>query len=126
MGMAVVEKEPEIAFHDCMGGKRAAEKYLYEGVPDCRAQALLFGGSKICGYGCLGLGTCVSACPFDALHMGPGGTPVIDEIKCRACGKCAEVCPRGVITIVSPSARILHMNTSNECLARAARSVRRK
>lgn len=117
MGMAVVEKEPEIAFHDCQGGTRAQDKYAYEGVPDCRAQALLFDGAKACGHGCLGLGSCVAACPFGALHMGPGGTPVIDENKCRACGKCAEVCPRGVISVVSPSARILHMNTTNECLA---------
>ncbi|MFW5490323.1 MAG: FAD-dependent oxidoreductase [Desulfovibrio sp.] len=117
MGLALVELEPELAFHDCQGGERAADKYLYNGIPDCRAQSLLYDGNKVCGHGCLALGTCVAACPFDAMFIEPGCTPVIDENKCRACGICAEVCPRDVITVVSPSARILHMNTENECLA---------
>ncbi|WP_051693856.1 RnfABCDGE type electron transport complex subunit B [Desulfohalovibrio reitneri] len=117
LGLEVMLREPELAFHDCQGGRRAAEKYQYEGVRDCRAQALLHGGSKECGYGCLGLGTCVRACPFGAMRMTAKGVPEIDPAKCRACGRCADVCPRGVMTIVSTPARLLHLNTTGECLA---------
>jgi len=31
------------------------------------------GGAKSCVYGCLGLGSCVDVCKFDAIHMGPSG-----------------------------------------------------
>ncbi len=117
LGLQVLLSEPEMAFHDCFGGTRAEAKYRYEGVADCRAQALLYGGDKACGRGCLGLGSCVRACPFGALAMGPQGVPVIDPDLCRACGKCAEVCPRGIITIASLPAKILHMNTMDDCLA---------
>jgi len=117
LGLEVLLSEPTLAFHDCFGGPRAKEKYFYEGVSDCRAQALLGGGAKNCEAGCLGYGTCVRACPFDAMVMGPRNTPVILEGKCRSCGICAQVCPRGVLSIVSPSARILHMNQEDECLA---------
>ncbi|EPR38741.1 FAD-dependent pyridine nucleotide-disulfide oxidoreductase [Desulfovibrio sp. X2] len=117
LGLEVVLREPEVAFHDCFGGGRAAEKYFYQGARDCRAQAMLYSGAKSCATGCLGLGSCVRACPFDALTLGPQGTPVINEARCRACGRCADVCPRGVLSVVSTSARLLHMNQEDECLA---------
>ena len=58
-------------------------------------------GFKACQYGCLGLGTCVEVCPFDALHMGGNGLPVVDEESCIGCGVCAKACPRDIIYIVS-------------------------
>jgi RnfABCDGE-type electron transport complex B subunit len=117
MGLAVEFKEPEVAIPDCTGGKRATNKYKYEGAYNCRAQALLFGGDKECAVGCLGLGSCVDACQFGAIKMGPDGYPVVNIDKCVACGKCAEVCPRGVISILNNTARILHMNEVTDCLA---------
>jgi Na+-translocating ferredoxin:NAD+ oxidoreductase subunit B len=33
---------------------------------------MLGGGSKTCSYGCLGLGTCIAACPFDAIEIVDG------------------------------------------------------
>ena len=44
------------------------------------------GGPKSCTYGCLGYGTCVQACPFDAIHI-ENGIAVVDKEACRACGK---------------------------------------
>lgn len=117
MGLTVLELEPEKAFVDCTGGTRAEEIFKYEGVNDCRAQSLLYGGSKMCPEGCLGMGTCVKACPFDAIRMGPAGFPVVDPDQCVGCGGCALVCPRGVISIIGMTARLLHLNEVNDCLA---------
>ncbi len=110
MGKEVILKEPEVATPHCCGRLRATDKYIYEGADDCRAQMLLYQGNKDCPYACLGLGTCVRACPFDALRMGPDDIPIVNPDKCRACGVCAEVCPRGAIFIVSDSSRAPYLN----------------
>ncbi|WP_419785251.1 FAD-dependent oxidoreductase [Pseudodesulfovibrio sp.] len=117
MGQEMVEREPELAVRDCTGGDRADEAFHYEGVLDCRAAHLLYGGSKACPEGCLGLGSCVRACPFDAIRMGPYGLPVIDPNQCKACGNCVDACPRGVIAVSGMSARLLHLNQTTDCLA---------
>ncbi len=117
MGQTVSYREPQVAVPGCSGGDRATALYRYEGAMDCRAQALLAGGGKKCGLGCLGLGTCVRVCPFGAIHMGPKGVPVVSPELCRACGKCADACPRGVIAVLGMTARLLHLNQTDDCLA---------
>ena len=117
MGLEFEIAEPRVAWRDCTGGGRADNLYDYEGVNDCRAQALLHGGQKWCSVGCLGLGSCVKACPFDAIHMGPEGLPVVDHEACMACGKCVEACPRGVMHVVGMSDRLTHLNQNDDCLA---------
>jgi NADPH-dependent glutamate synthase beta subunit-like oxidoreductase/Pyruvate/2-oxoacid:ferredoxin oxidoreductase delta subunit len=117
MGQTVERKEPQVAMLRCIGGDRAHSLYNYQGVEDCRAQYMFYGGNKICGKGCLGLGSCVAACPFDALSMGPEGLPVVDTHRCRACGKCAKVCPVGIINIVNVTMRMLYHLRMDDCLA---------
>ncbi|WP_207259630.1 FAD-dependent oxidoreductase [Desulfovibrio sp. Huiquan2017] len=117
MGLEFATMEKQIAFVDCTGGERAEEVYRYAGVKDCRAQHMLYSGSKMCPEGCLGFGTCVTACQFGAIEMGPNGYPVVDPNLCTACGGCAQVCPRGVITIWGMTARITHLNLETDCLA---------
>ena len=117
MGLEFSSQEKQIAFVDCTGGIRAEDIYNYEGAKDCRAQHLLYSGSKMCPEGCLGYGTCVTACQFGAISMGPNGYPVVDPNLCTACGGCEQVCPRGVITIWGMTARITHLNEVNDCLA---------
>jgi len=116
MGVEVELAEPRKAVLGCRySADTAALRYIYNGAEDCRAAALLYGGAKECWIGCLGLGTCVKACPFDALSMGENGLPVVDEKKCKACGVCAEVCPKGIIKISSVSRRIVADNKTTEC-----------
>lgn len=117
MGLEFSSMEKQIAFVDCTGGIRAEDVYQYDGVKDCRAQNLLYSGSKMCPEGCLGYGTCVAACQFGAIYMGPNGYPVVDPELCTACGACEQVCPRGVITVWGMSARITHLNLNTDCLA---------
>ena len=57
------------------------------------------GGPKACREGCLGGGTCVKACPFDAIHI-VDGIARVDKDKCKACGKCIAVCPRKLISLI--------------------------
>ncbi|HKI81637.1 MAG TPA: FAD-dependent oxidoreductase [Pseudodesulfovibrio sp.] len=117
MGLEFSSMEKQIAFVDCTGGVRAEDIYQYAGVKDCRAQHMLYAGSKMCPEGCLGFGTCVTACQFGAIEMGPNGYPVVDPNLCTACGGCEQVCPRGVITVWGMSARITHLNLETDCLA---------
>ncbi|MCB2340001.1 RnfABCDGE type electron transport complex subunit B [Clostridium estertheticum] len=106
-GKAALEVEPKVAFVHCAGSTDKANKaYEYKGVQDCVAASLLQGGPKGCQYGCLGFGTCVNNCPFDAMTMGDNGLPIIDEVKCTGCGKCKSVCPKKVIDLVSPGIHV--------------------
>jgi NADPH-dependent glutamate synthase beta subunit-like oxidoreductase len=116
MGVAIEAKEPDIAKPGCTYGVQDADvKYIYDGLSDCRAAALLGGGMKVCTIGCLGLGSCAKACPFDAIQMGPEGLPVVIEERCTGCGTCERVCPKAIINLSSVTRRILKEYTEDEC-----------
>jgi NADPH-dependent glutamate synthase beta subunit-like oxidoreductase len=117
MGMEVGLAEPLKSYNTCAGGDRADTKFLYFGVNTCQAQAILSGGHRICGVGCIGLGDCARACQFDALKMGPEGYPVVDKDKCVGCGVCEQVCPKSIMQVRTPAQRILHFNQSDDRLA---------
>ncbi len=116
MGVKIEAVEPDIALPGCYFGVEDADtKYVYNGLDDCRAVALLGGGMKVCTIGCLGLGTCARACPFDAIRMGPNGLPVVIEQKCTGCGTCERVCPKHIINLSSITRRIIREYTTDEC-----------
>jgi Na+-translocating ferredoxin:NAD+ oxidoreductase RNF subunit RnfB len=92
--------EPKIARVYCQGGhSNSQRRFKYEGVQDCRAAVLASGGDKSCIYGCLGYGTCSRVCPFGAINMNDDHLPIIDPVKCTACGQCVQACPKNVIEI---------------------------
>lgn len=101
MGQEVSQKEKMTAFVKCSGTcDKAGTKYEYYGVSDCRSAAVVPGrGDKACAYGCLGYGSCVSVCEFDAIHI-VNGVACVDKEKCRACKKCIAVCPNNLIELV--------------------------
>lgn len=101
MGVVAEEKEKEVAFVRCGGTcDLSKNKYAYKGMDDCNmASQLAGGGSKGCSYGCLGLGSCVQACAFDAIHI-VDGIAVVDDDKCVACGKCIKACPKSLIHLI--------------------------
>ncbi|MGB9499433.1 MAG: RnfABCDGE type electron transport complex subunit B [Dissulfuribacterales bacterium] len=116
MGIKIEAREPDIALPGCTYGTKDAEiKYSYDGLDSCQAAAMLYGGMKECHIGCLGLGSCAAACPFDAIKMGKNGLPVVDEVKCTGCGTCERICPKNIITLSSVTRRILKEYTTDDC-----------
>jgi electron transport complex protein RnfB len=123
LGVAHTPKEKQVAKIFCQGTcDKTKAKYLYEGIQDCNAAALLGGGAKACAYGCLGMGSCVKVCPFGALTMGPNGLPVIDENSCTGCGVCVRQCPKGVIQLI-PARQIWYIPCNSQDKGKAVRQV---
>ncbi|MDQ7794832.1 MAG: Fe-S cluster domain-containing protein [bacterium] len=109
LGVEVVEREREVARVLCGGGDRQAPfRFEYSGIQDCQAATLLAGGPKGCTYGCLGMGSCVRACAFDAIYMDRNRLPRVVEDRCTGCGKCVKACPRRVI-VMGPVSRQVHI-----------------
>ncbi len=106
MGVEVVEVERKVAMVKCRG-RHHAMKGIYKGIRDCRSAMLITeNGPSACPTGCLGFGTCVSVCKFDALHL-EDGVARVDPAKCTGCMQCVEICPRKVIIPVTYDADII-------------------
>lgn len=101
MGQEVGSQQRLTAFVKCAGtGDKAGQDYQYYGVQDCKMMAYVQnGGPKSCNYGCLGYGSCVKACPFDAIHI-VDKVAVVDKEACKACGKCVITCPNHLIELI--------------------------
>ena len=108
LGQEVGEtKEGSIAVVRCKGGREeAVERFRYQGLEDCNAAILIAEGSKGCVYGCLGLGSCVRACPFNAMVMQDNGLPEVLEDICTGCGICVQTCPRDIMELIPVSQKI--------------------
>jgi RnfABCDGE-type electron transport complex B subunit len=101
LGRELKKDVKKIAVLYCAGGVKVKDKFIYDGIEDCIAANQVLGGMKECVFGCLGLGTCVKVCPFDAIKMSvPDGLPVVDENKCKACNKCILACPKKLFSLV--------------------------
>lgn len=106
MGVSAEESRRMVAYVHCIGDcEKAGTDYDYTGAEDCRIMSFVPGGGpKSCNSGCLGLGTCVRECPFDAIHV-VNGVAVVDKEKCKACGKCVAICPKGLISLIPYDAK---------------------
>ena len=99
MGVSAGAAVKQIAQVHCTGCGQNYKQYTYVGIHDCVAASKLPGGGDLgCAYGCLGLGSCEKACPFDAIHV-IDGVARVDEEKCKACNKCVDICPRHIIAL---------------------------
>ena len=108
MGVSASSVEKMVAFVPCSGTDGHAElRFNYTGPQDCRA-AMLFGGksNKTCTFACIGLGNCVKACPFDAIHI-VDGVAKVDRDKCVGCGTCVDTCPKSIIKLLPASQRVM-------------------
>ena len=120
--MAAPTGERQVAFVRCNGGEAAKKRYQYVGVQDCLSATKVAAGPRECRFGCLGFGSCVNACQFGAMSIGPNGTAVVDPEKCTNCGACMKACPRGLITSV-PASKKVHVACANLDKGKAAMSV---
>ena len=99
MGVSAGGSVRTVAQVHCTGGGKNHLQYEYVGIRDCLAASRVPGGGALgCAYGCLGLGSCERACPFDAIHV-KDGVAVVDEDKCKSCNKCVDICPRHIIAL---------------------------
>ena len=110
MGVEAESGERSVAFVRCSGtNARTQTKFEYSGVEDCNAAAhrMVGGGTgpNVCGNGCMGFGSCVKACKFDAIHV-VDGVAVVDHEKCVACMSCAAACPKKLIVKVPYKAKV--------------------
>lgn len=90
-----------VARLQCAGGcDVAVPQAEYRGLGTCAAATAVAGGGKGCAWGCLGLADCERVCDFGAIAMSESGLPMVDPVKCTACGDCVEACPKGLFTIL--------------------------
>jgi RnfABCDGE-type electron transport complex B subunit len=108
--------EQRYAHVKCRGSVgKAVLSFDYKGVEECNAVKLIQGGPKVCKFGCLGFGTCVTACNFHALSMGPEGLPAVDKDFCTGCGACANACPQKIIDLIPVNAKVaVHCNSNDK------------
>lgn len=88
--------------------------HVYDGLRECNAVYSLFAGESACKSGCLGYGTCVSACPTGAITISPKGLASIDTNACVECGRCREICPTGVIHRIPSAVEALVLCNNRE------------
>ena len=113
MGVSADGTEPEVAFVRCQGSFDKTHKdCVYLGIGDCQSASVVPGkGPTSCAFACMGFGTCVKACKFDAIHV-INGVAKVDRDKCVGCKACVEACPRGIIAMV-PKKKTVHVACSN-------------
>ncbi len=115
--------ERKIARLLCNGStSNSSMLYKYEGIEDCHAAAVHYSGPKACHYGCLGLGSCVKACPFGAIKMGTEGLPVINTDLCTGCNICVQTCPKQLLQLAGIS-QLVDVRCRNKGKAKEAKDV---
>ena len=101
-GVAVVDKDVCVACGKCA---KTCPKHIIDMVPyaapirvACANTSKGKAVMEACKVGCIGCMLCTKQCEFDAIHV-ENNIAIIDYEKCTKCGKCAEKCPRKIITI---------------------------
>jgi H+/Na+-translocating ferredoxin:NAD+ oxidoreductase subunit B len=114
LGIQMEAQKPTVARLMCAGTNDVSAKVgEYEGIQDCRAAMLICPGQKICPYGCIGLGSCITACQFGAIKK-HNGIVKIDEEKCVGCRACVAACPKNLIEMMPKDSTIYVMCYNND------------
>lgn len=114
LGIELKDEERTVAVVKCNGGiSNAPEAFTYSGNQTCASNASLLGGNKMCKYGCLGCGDCVSACSSCGIKI-KDKLSEIDADKCESCGACINACPKHIIERIPASAPV-YVACSSKC-----------
>jgi electron transport complex protein RnfB len=115
MGKQSGAVQKKIARVHCQGGLlNTKNKFIYQGPHSCVGAQQVRGGFRVCTFGCLGLGDCMTACPFNAIKMGEDRLPQVIEENCTGCGKCVEACPRDIISLQPAESEVYVMCSNKE------------
>lgn len=118
LGKTAAASAKKIAVVRCNGTCEERPRVnMYDGASSCAISASLYGGDTGCSFGCLGLGDCVDACNFDAIHINPETMlPEVVEDKCTACGACVKACPKSIIELrkQGPKSRRIFVSCVNK------------
>ncbi len=115
MGIEVTAGVKLVARLLCGGDKTSCPPVAeYNGPMDCGIMAGLAGGGKPCVYGCMGGGSCVAACKYNAMRMDENGLPVVIEENCISCGLCVKACPRGLMKLLPVDKPVLVACSSHD------------
>ena len=127
LGVKIEEKDRYLAVVRCSGShEKCCEKNIYDGAESCAIANSLYFGETGCFFGCLKLGDCVRACPYDAIHLDmKSGLPVVSDKDCKACGACVTACPRGIIELrkVAKNSRRVYVSCVNHDKGGIARGI---
>ncbi len=100
-GIAVVDPEACKACGKCVSvcPQGLIELVPYDSAHKVRCHSMDLGKvvTKICKAGCIGCKMCQKVCEFEAITV-ENNIAHIDQEKCTGCGKCAEKCPRKIIS----------------------------
>ncbi len=121
MGVEAGSSEKMVAHVNCCGGEQAVKKYQYDGLKTCDAANKVAGTPMACPSACLGYGSCVAACKFDAIHV-VDGKAVVDMDKCVACGACAAACPKHLIALQKRDGKVI-VRCSNKDKGAAVKKI---
>ena len=113
MGENAEVLERKVAFVRCKGTCEVTKNQgEYIGIKDCRTAVLSGMNLADCDYGCIGLGSCVTVCPQNAISI-VDGVAVVNEKRCVACGLCVKTCPKNLIELV-PESKLIRVQCSNK------------
>lgn len=117
LGLEASKSEPKIAVVRCNGTPtHSPAKVNYDGINSCSFAHSIFSGESGCSFSCLGLGDCVSACDFNAIHINPKTQLPEVNNNCVACNACVVACPRDIIELrnVGKKERRIFVSCVNE------------
>ena len=101
--MGVYETDAPLKFRAqvmCSGtSEYSHKKYIYAGASDCLSATKIGGGDKLCPSGCIGNGSCVKSCKWNAISV-IDGVAVVDYALCTGCGVCVKTCPKFLIKLI--------------------------
>lgn len=105
LGIPYEDAAPTVNVCACNGGDDAADEFEYTGAADCAQENKLFGGRKVCKYGCLGKGNCAGSCTENAASVVNGCVTVNPDL-CISCGACLKHCPKQLFRRIPADAKV--------------------